>query len=242
MNTAAEIVERNAILRQLRDDDLKTVLADGTFLSLKLRQPIYERAETIRDVYFPLTAVLSVVNRMNDGTLIEVATVGCEGVTGIPLILGGGTSHNEIFCQVRGDAWRMSASTFRALSARSAQFRALLNRYLFGYIDMLGQLTSCNRLHTIFERTARWILVTRDRVGASTFPLTHEFLAVMLGCRRSGVTIAAATLQKAGFIAYRRGQVSVENDAGLEQATCECYGVTKRAFEAMLGPSFPVSD
>lgn len=242
MTLTRTVFERNAILRQLKDDDAAAVLADGEVVRFNLRQPAYDLGQVIEDVYFPLSAVLSIVNHMNDGSIIEIGTIGCEGMSGTPLIMGSATSRNDIFCQVGGDAWRMSASTFRALLAGSARFRALTNRYLLAYIDMLGQLTSCNRLHTIFERTARWILVTRDRVGESTFPLTHEFLSIMLGCRRSGVTIAAATLQKAGFITYRRGRITIQNDEGLEGATCECYGITKRAFESMLGPAFPIPD
>jgi hypothetical protein len=150
--------------------------------------------------------------------------------------MGGDTTANFAFCQVNGNAWKMSAPFFRELLSESKLFRDLVNRYLQGYLNMLGQFTACNRLHSVYERAARWILMTQDRVGQDTFPLTHEFLATMLGSRRSGVTIAAAVLQKAGFIKYHRGLITVLDRPGLERTTCECYELTTRQFGDALRP------
>ncbi len=169
--------------------------------------------------------------------MVEIGTIGREGMSGIPLIMGSNTTANHSFCQVNGDAWEMTVPTFHALLEQSKLFRDLLNRYLQAYLNMLGQFTACNRLHSVYERAARWILMTQDRVDGDEFPLTHEFLATMLGSRRSGVTIAAATLQKAGFIHYHRGCITVLDRTGLEETTCECYEVTTRQFGDLLRPS-----
>ncbi|MFZ1126185.1 MAG: Crp/Fnr family transcriptional regulator [Candidatus Baltobacteraceae bacterium] len=237
-----DIVAQNAILRELKDDDRAKVVKDGSIRHFELRETVYEAQQLIEEVYFPLDCVLSVVTLMRDGAMIEIGTIGHEGTTGIPLIMGGDTTANHAFCQVQGGAWRMSAATFRQLLAESGHFRDLVNRHLQAYLNMLGQFTACNRLHSVYERAARWILMTQDRVGSDTFPLTHEFLATMLGSRRSGVTIAAAILQKAGFIRYHRGRITVLDRAGLEATTCECYELTSRQFGDALRPSSSHSD
>jgi CRP-like cAMP-binding protein len=231
-----DFLEQNAILRELRGDDRAKVLADGSVRRFELRETVYNAQQQIEDAYFPLDSVLSVVTLMRDGAMIEIGTIGHEGTTGIPLILGGDTTANHAFCQVNGNAWKMSAVLFRQLLDDSKVFRDLVNRYLQAYLNMLGQFTACNRLHSVYERAARWILMTQDRVSHDTFPLTHEFLATMLGSRRSGVTVAAAVLQKAGFITYHRGRITVLDRAGLETTTCECYELTQRQFGDALKP------
>ncbi|MGH7708996.1 MAG: Crp/Fnr family transcriptional regulator [Vulcanimicrobiaceae bacterium] len=202
---------------------------------------MYAAESPINEVYFPLDSVLSVVTDMNDGSMIEIGTIGREGMTGVPLIMGAETTANRSFCQVHGTAWQMTAPTFRKLLERSTLFRDLVNRYLQAYINTLGQLAACNRLHSIYERTARWILTTLDRVDDDTFPLTHEFLATMLGSRRSGVTVAATRLKEAGFITYHRGSITIRDREALEATTCECYEVTTRQFGDLLRPSFGLS-
>jgi CRP-like cAMP-binding protein len=231
-----EPIEHNAILRDLKGEDRARVLADGSIRWFELRETVYEAEEQIKDAYFPLGCVLSVVTLMQDGAMIEIGTIGHEGTTGIPLIMGGDRTANRAFCQVNGNAWKMSAQTFRQLLEKNGLFRNRVNRFLQAYVNMLGQFTACNRVHSIYERAARWILMTQDRVGEDTFPLTHEFLATMLGSRRSGVTIAAAVLQKAGFIHYHRGRIRVLDRTGLEATTCECYELTRRQFGDALRP------
>jgi CRP-like cAMP-binding protein len=230
MATIQESIGKSAILKELSDADLETVIEDGSVHAFALRETVYEPLDRITEVYFPLDCVLSVVNLMRDGTMIEIGTIGKEGTTGIPLIMGSETTPNRAFCQVNGNAWKMRGSTFRMLLEGSTNFRNLLNRYLQAYVNMLGQFAACNRLHSVYERAARWILMTQDRVNEDAFPLTHEFLATMLGSRRSGVTIAAAALQNAGFIGYRRGVITVLHRSGLEATTCECYEVTRQQF------------
>ena len=224
----------NAILACLKGDDKALALKLGEVVDFKLNQNVYEPDQRIKDAYFPLGAILSIVARMRDGSAIEIGTVGREGTSAVPLIMGSETTANESFCQVPGKAWKMPAATFRRLLAQSQPFREFTNRYLQAYLNMLGQLAACNRLHSVYERCARWLLMTQDRVGVDRFPLTHEFLAIMLGSRRSGVTIAAETLKRAGLIDYQHGWITILNRAGLEAATCECYEITAAQFGDLL--------
>jgi CRP-like cAMP-binding protein len=235
-------LQRNLILRNLTTSTIDRVLEAASFETLKLRQQIYDAEETIRDVYFPLDAVLSIVARMEGGTEIEIGTIGREGTSAFPLLMGASSTANVCYCQVRGAAIRLPATVFRELTAADVILRQRLDRYLQAYVNMLGQLAACNRLHSIYARCARWLLMTRDRVDVDAFPLTQEFLAMMLGTDRSGVAIAAGTLQKAGFIQYTHGTITIVNRAGLEEAVCECYAVARRQFDGLLRPARPDAD
>jgi CRP-like cAMP-binding protein len=227
-------LRQNAILNALSDDSAALVIERGEFVRLALRQEIYESEEPIHDVYFPLDSVLSVVARMRDGSQIEIGTIGREGMSAFPLLMGASSTANVCYCQVRGTAIKIPATLFRELTAVDAGFRQLLDRYLQAYVNMLGQLAACNRLHSVNERCARWLLMTRDRVDTDDVPLTQEFLAMMLGTGRSGVAIAAATFQHAGFIKYAHGTISILDRPGLENAACECYEVARAQFDGLL--------
>jgi CRP-like cAMP-binding protein len=148
--------------------------------------------------------------------------------------MGASSTANESYCQVPGAAIRMPATMFRLLSASNDVVRQRLDRYLQAYVNMLGQLAACNRLHSIYERCSRWLLMSHDRVETDDIELTHEYLAMMLGTGRSGVTIAASTLQRAGFIRYARGVISIIDRPGLESAACECYDVAREQFGGLL--------
>ena len=227
-------LSQNAILSGL-DESLKAiVIENGELVNLALREQIYKPNETIDKVFFPVDCVLSVVTQMKDGTQIEVGTIGREGLSAVPLLMGATTTANDCYCQVRGRAITISADLFSEFSRTDGHFRSLLDRYLQAYVNMLGQLAACNRLHTVYERCARWLLLTHDRANTDNIPLTHEFLAMMLGTGRSGVTIAAATLQQAGFIKYAHGIITIRDRAGLEAATCECYEVAREQFAGLL--------
>jgi CRP-like cAMP-binding protein len=225
---------RNAILAMLSERERVAVRACGQLVEFHLRQSVYQPEEPIVSAYFPLDCVLSVVGRMEDGSLIEVGTIGREGTTAIPLIMGANTTANESFCQVHGRAWEIPASAFVALLEESRGFRLAMNRYLQAYVNMLGQMAACNGLHSVLERCARWLLMTQDRVARDDFPMTHEFLAAMLGSRRSGVTVGAATLQGAGYIHYAHGKMTILNRVGLEATACECYRVAQEQFNSLL--------
>ncbi len=212
------------------------IVTEGTLVPLDTRSVVYNAEEVIQEVFFPIDCVLSVVTHMRDGASIEVGTIGREGVSAIPLLLGGTTSANESYCQVPGHAFVIDVKRFQELSSANGVFRRRLDRFLQAYVNMLGQLAACNGIHNICERTARWLLMTHDRVDSDEIRLTHEFLSMMLGTRRSGVTIAAATLQQAGFIRYAHGHIVIVNRPGLEDAACECYDVARAQFSGLLSP------
>jgi len=228
------MLKQNALLLGLEAKHLTDVLDAGKLVTLETRQPIYEPGAPIRHAYFPFSSMLSVVTRLKDGEMIEIGTVGREGTSAIPLIFGASTTANESYCQVPGDALKIPAELFRQLHSTSDGFRQVLDRYVQAYINLLGQLAACNRLHSVLERCARWLLMTQDRVNSDDLPLTQEYLAMMLGTRRSGVTIAAATLRTAGFIKYAHGHITILDREGLEGSACECYEVAREQFAGLL--------
>lgn len=236
----SRVLRQNAILAGLDDGDVARVIAEGSVVHLAVRDQIYEPNEPIHHVYFPIDSVLSVVARMKDGHMIEVGTVGREGTSAIPLLLGAETSANESYCQVPGSAIKLDATLFKSLHGEP--FRKSLDRFVQAYVNMLGQLAACNRLHNVYERCARWLLMTHDRVGAPQIPLTHEYLAMMLGTQRSGVTIAVATLQNAGLIESRRGIITILDRPNLEEASCECYAVAYEQFSGLLRASTEIPE
>jgi CRP-like cAMP-binding protein len=233
---SAEILKQNLLLRILGDSDANDVSESGKVVRLELREKVYDADAEIERVFFPLTCVLSVVAEMRNGGMIEVGTIGYEGVSAIPLILGSTRSQNHSYCQVPGDAVVVSPELFARLTKENVRFRAALDRYLQAYINLLGQLAACNRLHSVYERCARWILMTQDRVKFETISLTHEFLGMMLGTDRSGVTIAASTLRAAGFIQYAQGKITILDRPGLEDASCECYAIAQKQFGVLNDP------
>src|SRR5665213_27557 len=230
----ADSLEQNSILSVLTGGSAAAVLDTGKLVDLRTRQKIYDADATIHEAFFPVNSVLSVVTEMQDGGMIEVGTVGCEGVSAIPLLLGSKTSANMSYCQVPGMAISISPQLFAQLQHGNPEFRKLLDRYLQAYINLLGQLAACNRLHSVYERCARWILMTHDRVKSDVLPLTHEYLGMMLGSRRSGVTIALATLRAADFVTSAQGKIGVIDRPGLEDASCECYAVAQKQFAGIL--------
>jgi CRP-like cAMP-binding protein len=230
-------MQKNSILSALVGSTAASVLEHGVLVQLALRQQIYEAEQPIKEVYFPLNCVLSIVARMRDGKEIEVGTIGREGMSAFPLLMGAEATANVCYCQVRGSAIRIPADVFRDLTATDPALRQLLDRYLQAYVNMLGQLAACNRLHSIDERCARWLLMTFDRVDSEKISLTQEFLAMMLGTSRSGVAMAAATLQKAGLIKFAHGVITILDRPALERAACECYEVAREQFAGLLRSS-----
>lgn len=200
-----------------------------------MRDPIYQPNEPFRHVYFPETAVGSILTVLDDATEIEVATIGQEGVLGLPVILGARTSPGKAFWQVPGKTWRLDASVLRAEMKNGGAVAAALHIYIQAFFTQLAQAATCNRVHKIDQRCARWLLMTHDRVEGDNFPLTQEFLAQMLGVRRTGVPEVAGRLQEAGLIEYRRGRITVLNREGLEKASCECYRIVRAEFDRLLG-------
>jgi CRP-like cAMP-binding protein len=200
-------------------------------VNLSVRQTLYEDGSPVSDVYFPIDCVISVVTTMDDGSAIETATIGCEGMCGAQVALGSRDAFGRWFCQIPGRAYKMSVADFLGAYERDERWRVAVGRYLQAMLDVLSQSVACNRLHLVSERCARWLLMSADRVRSNDFPLTHEALATMLGVRRAGVSVAAAALQAAGFLSYRRGRFHMIDKTKLETAACECYAVTRAIYD-----------
>jgi CRP-like cAMP-binding protein len=204
-------------------------------IPLGYRQSLYRANKSIEFVYFIETGVGSLVNTMANGQAAEVGTIGNEGVVGLPLLLGDDRAPTSVYVQVPGVGLRMKATLFSKELARSASMRIVMHRYAHAFFNQVAQSAACNHFHSLQQRCCRWMLMTHDRMQADEFLLTQEFLAMMLGVQRTGVTAAAGGLQRAGLIRYVRGKVTIIDRAGLIRHSCECYDVSKREFDRLLG-------
>ena len=218
-----ERVQDNRLLASLPRNSYRELLPGLTRVTLGLGDVLYESGERIRAVYFPGRSVVSLLTVVDDHNALEVGLVGPEGMVGIPLALGVANSPVRALVQAGGGAMRMSAASFSKALAASPPLQRGVHRYTHGLIAQITQTAACNRFHMVEARLARWLLMTRDRVGSGQFRLTHEFLAHMLGVRRVGVTQAASALQRQALIEYRRGNIQILDDAELEAAACSCY-------------------
>jgi len=225
----------NRLIAALPAADRKRLLKALEPVPMTLSQPLYEARDSIKFVYFPLSGVHSIVNTVTDGGLVEVATVGNEGMVGIPVFLGGGSTPDEAFCHVPGNLLRMPAARFREELRRSRALRTVMLRYTQAFIHQIAQHAACSRLHSIAERCASRLLMTYDRVSSDEFALTQESLAQMLGVRRATVTTAAGMLQHAGVIRYTRGRMTIVDQKKLERASCGCYRIIRREYNRLLG-------
>ncbi len=225
---------RNRLLAALPEPRLQRLLPALEAVELTWKRPLYEAHAPIRFVHFPLTGVTSLVTAMKDGAVVELATIGNEGLVGLPAFLGVEVSPMTAFVQVPGAALRMRAEVLQEEVRNGGALSEILRRYTQAFFVQLAQSSACNRRHSIDERCARWLLMTHDRVEADEFLLTQEFLSQMLGVRRATVTVAAGLLQKAGLISYRRGRITVLDRGGLEEAACECYRIIKKEYDRLL--------
>ena len=204
-------------------------------MPLDYRQSLYRAHKPIGFVYFIETGVGSLVNTMANGQAAEVGTIGNEGMVGLPLVLGDNRAPTSVYVQVPGSGLRMKATLFEKELERSASMRAVMLRYTHAFFNQVAQSAACNQFHSIQQRCCRWLLMTHDRMQSDHFLLTQEFLAMMLGVQRTGVTAAAGALQRAGLIRYNRGNVTIIDRRGLKQRSCECYGISKSEFDRLLG-------
>ncbi len=202
-----------------------------TFLDIK--QVLFECGEVFDHVYFPLNGVVSLVTPLEHGAIVEVATIGNEGIVGVPLVQGGSLAVRAI-SQVAGWGLRMDARSFAEALNSSVPVRELVDDYLQALFGQISQAAACNRLHSNEERLSRWLLMSHDRVGVDEFAITHEFLGQMLGSRRATVTLSAGILHAAGLIRYHRGLVTVIDRPGLEAVSCKCYGVITKQLDAVI--------
>jgi CRP-like cAMP-binding protein len=226
---------RNKLLAALPAADYQRILPTLTSLPLTFRLVLHKQGSKMDEVYFPGSGVCSVVSTMSDGRMVEVATIGNEGVTGLGLFLGGDTALSETFVQVPGDVCQsMPAATFRSEMERLGPLYEMVSRYSQALQVLIMQSTACNALHSVEERCSRWLLMTRDRVDSNELNLTHEFLGYMLGVRRPTVSLVLGTLDKAGLLRNGNRMITVLDPERLQATSCECYRVVKSAFDRLL--------
>lgn len=234
----------NRLLSLLSDDDYERLRPHLVPVALDYKKNLYEASHPIEHVYFPVDGVASLVITTAEGGSAEVGTIGSEGIVGLPVCLGDRVATSSVYVQVPGTALRMDARIFRAELERSPTLNLVILHYAHAFFNQVAQSAACAHLHRVEQRCCRWLLMTRDRMPADEFLLTHEFLGMMLGVRRTTVTDVMGSLQKAGLIRYSRGHVTILDRAALQQRACECYEISKREFDRLLGdtPVAPRTD
>ncbi len=222
---------RNRLLAALPPADYRRIAQDLKTVPTRVKQVLHKHGESAAHVYFPNDGVCSMVTVMADGAMVEVATIGSEGLVGVNVFLGADITPGTTLVQVGdGSAARMSVAAFRREIDRRGAFQDVVGRYTQALVATVMQSVACNTLHRLQQRCCRWLLMTHDRVQGDEFGLSHEFLAVMLGARRPTVTLVAGSLQKAGVIRYKHGHVRVLDRGRLEDLSCECYVTIRRHF------------
>ena len=224
----------NRLLACLSGEELELLRPHMEQVQLFHGDSIIEPHVPIKDIYFPTTCLLSMVTTMEDGSTIESGSIGREGMSGIPVLLDAKETTMPTFVQIPGESIRIKAETVKEVYNRGGALKKILNRYIHTVIIVGSQSTACNRLHNIEARLARWLLMSSDGVGSDEVNLTHEYLAVMLGVRRAGVSEAAAKLQERNLIRYNRGNVLILERESLENSACECYHVVKTEYDRLL--------
>ncbi len=225
----------NRLLGLLSSKDYQSLRPHLQPVVLEYRQRLYDANKPIEFVYFIESGVGALVNTRANGHPTGVATIGNEGLVGLPLLLDDDMAPNSVYVQIAGSGLRMTAKLFKKELARSVTMRTVLHHYAHALFNKVVQAAACNQFHTIEQRCSRWMLMTDDRIQSNEFPLTQELLAMMLGVQRTGVTAAASALQRAGLISYKRGKVMILDRRGLMQRSCECYRIAKREFDRLLG-------
>src|SRR5277367_2123017 len=225
---------KNKVLLSMPDEEYHLMRVDLTFIDLPGHLSLHEPTEKIEFVYFPNRGMVSQVVVTKDGRTVEVGVVGSEGYVGAGLAAGLSRSSVREIMQIAGDGFRMMGNALERILRSAPQLQVLLNRHSGLQGMQVAQTAACNRLHDIQQRLSRWLLMTQDRVHSGVLPITHDFIATMMGTDRSTVSVAASVLQKKGILEYVRGAVKIVNRRKLEKAACECYDVI-RQFEAELG-------
>jgi CRP-like cAMP-binding protein len=233
---AAEFPSANRLLRSLPAEDYRRIQPLLEPMPLELKHILYKPGDVVDYVYFPGGGFVSVVTVLANGAMVEVATIGNEGIVGVSAMAAGYREPTLTMVQMETDAChRMPAAAFRREIDRHGALHGIVSRFAQTLIGVTMQSTACNATHRIEQRLARWLLTAHDRVETDQFPLTQEFLAMMLGAARPTVTIVAGTLARAGLITYRRGLISILNRQQLEEASCECYRVTADLLDRISG-------
>ncbi len=225
---------RNRLLGRLSPGEFQRLEPHLQHVEMHAKQPLYEPNTSLEHVCFPETGVSSVLTVLDDGTQTEVATVGWEGMIGLPTFLGVRAVEGRAAWQVAGSAFRCPVGAFLQEVSRGDSLAVTLRLYAQAFFHCLARLATCNRRHLIQERCSCWLLFAHDCIEGDQFDLTHESLARIIGVRRPGVTVAAGRLQRAGLIDYARGRLTVLDRAGLEASACECYRSVREQYERLL--------
>ncbi|MGH9514582.1 MAG: Crp/Fnr family transcriptional regulator [Terriglobales bacterium] len=218
----------NEILLGLAGTEAEALFSKLELVRLKVHHLLHEPGDAMKSVYFCNSGMISILSVFPDGKSVEVGLVGKEGVVGLPILVGFRTAPTRAVSQIDATAFRVDGEALIALVSKSPLLERRLNQYSLVFAMEITQIAACNRLHDVEERLARWLLMCADRVNSNQLPLTQELLAQMLGTRRSSVTVAAGMLQKAGIIAYNRGDVKIVDRRKLESVACECYGLMQQ--------------
>ncbi len=226
---------QNRLLASLPSADFTHLAAFLTSVDLSLKQVLFEADVPIETAYFVETGMVSYLAYVEGGEAIEVGLVGSEGMVGMPLVLGVDRGPAGGIVQMQGTALCMTSAALKQAFGESEALRGLLLRYMQALYTQVSQTAVCNGHHSLEERLARWMLMAHDRAEGDQFPMTHEFMAMMLGVRRSGVTVTAGALKQAGMISYGNGQMTILDRSGLEATACECYGTVQRHFKQLFG-------
>ena len=222
------------MLASLPDAELRRWLPQLERVEMPLGQVLYESGGTLSHVYFPTTAIVSLLYVMENGASAEIAVVGNEGIVGISLFMGGDSTSSRAVVQSAGLGLRLKAQTMKDDFNRAGPVLRLLLRYTQALITQMAQTAVCNRHHSLDQQLCRWLLLSLDRLQGNELVMTQELIANMLGVRREGVTEGALKLQQAGLIRYARGHISVLDREGLERRSCECYAVVKKEYDRLL--------
>jgi CRP-like cAMP-binding protein len=235
MSVHFAVARQNLLLNKLSDDELQPYLNQFDIVETRIKELPYKQGQSIEHVYFPCTNVFSCLIYMEDGMAIEVGTIGNESFTCIEALFGATEAIESALCQIAGTNLRMHISDFNAIIAAQSPMHKILQCAGQAYLFMVSQTAACNRLHHVDGRFARWLLITHDRVAEDEFPITQEFLAVMLGVQRPSVNLVAGAFQQAGIIKYSRGKMRVLDRERLEEAACECYSKVRNNYRRLLG-------
>ena len=225
----------NRLLDSLPPPELEPLRPHLERMTVTHAYPLISPHKPIKHVYFPIDCLGSLVTILEDGSTVEAGSIGREGMVGLPVILGAGSTPMQTLVQIPGDTWRIDAGILRAEFEKRGALHSVLNRYVHAIFIVASQSAACNRRHGVEARLARWLLMSSDGIGSHDLPITQEFLATMLGVRRAGVTESAHKLQAEGLIRYSRGFVQIVDRPRLEAAACECYHVVRREYERLFG-------
>jgi CRP-like cAMP-binding protein len=234
VNATKEDALQNHLLAGVSEEELGRLLPNLETLSLPLGKVLYESGQKMDFVYFPTTAIISLLYVMENGSTAEIGVIGNDGLVGIAIFMGGDTTPNRALVQSAGKTLKINASMMKDEFTRGGRFHNLCLRYTQALITQISQTAVCNRLHSVDQQLCRWLLLSHDRLPSDRLVMTQDLISNMLGVRREGVTHAAKRLQAAGYISYVRGDMTILDRKGLESGVCECYHVVRAEYDRLF--------